>query len=358
MQFPKHLIFLTILLTTCLLSCNQAAPGKLSKPAPDTRIEMGLKGDFKRLTENTWEDFDSTAQVSEILSRIPQREQRWDFNAAGQKTDFKDWKLGKRLNWISYRYDDFGRLQHWHSIDAMERQDQTVEYEYNAVGSNSEIQTFNLAGEMTEQVVFFRDEEGREIRNQKRVYFTDAEENQQVNIYETITSYKLYQGKPYKKSRTTLNDTLISESRFLDGKPEDIRTFYPNGNTQQIISFPDGKYVFGIITSEYDENDEFQTAQEEFLNEKDQVYRIIKKDLLDQVLFWEVREFDDHGQISQSKQAYSTFVGEGQSEIPADTLHPTIQRFEYKYDSLGNWTQKLSFENGKMTEVRFREFAR
>ena len=356
MRSFKPFAFLTFIVAFSLVSCGELGPGKFSKPAGDARKTMGLKGDISQLTEKRWEHFDSTAQLKAILSSIPEREQRWEFNETGQKTDFKDWKLGKRLNWVSYRYDDFGRLQHWHSIDAMERQDQTVEFEYNAQGQLSESQRFNLSGEMLAQNQYWYDAKGRENRSLKTSYHSNDKRERHTNICESKTNHMALGGVPMKKVITTQNDTLQSESFYENGKLDDFRTFFPNGKISKVVAYPDGKKLFEILTTTYDNTGQLLTAQREFLNEKDQVFRIYQHNMLDEPLFWETRAYDTNGNVTETKQAISTFVGEGQADVPADTLNPTVQRYEYRYDSLGNWKQRLSFENGKMIEVRVREF--
>jgi hypothetical protein len=59
--------------------------------------------------------------------------------------------------------------------------------------------------------------------------------------------------------------------------------------------------------------------------------------------------------VLEVKQSFSKFVGEGLPEVPADSLNPKLSKYEYRYDQLGNWREKRSFEDGKLSQVVVRE---
>lgn len=341
-------------LLLALFSCKENdLQDKIVLPNLNRAFALNLNGNVREISEKSWEVNDSNTRPETIFREIPMHEKRWELDTTNLQIVFKDWKLGRRLQMIIYRYDKSGLLKHWHIIDQMERQSKTVENEYNSKGQIVESQMFNISNKLIEQTYFEYDSLGREFSRLRKVYRHQGNQRRSLDQYETINNYQDTTNSTSDKEVITLKNGLKeSEQSYSKGRLHRSRQYYANGQIKSITTFDS---LAQIVAYEYDSLGKFMAKQVEIQGSNGQIKRILIFDSHNILSYWEKASFDEMGNLIEQHQAFGKVGNEGQTEIAADSLSPEIFEFQFEYDSLNNWTQKLSYENEKLIKVEIRE---
>ncbi|UOB18670.1 hypothetical protein [Abyssalbus ytuae] len=322
---------IVILITICL-SAHSCSKSKNSSERKNHISEYGFNGNVKSVKSELFNLIPEkdTFKIGEKINGISiDRNELLEFNKTGNLTSSKEFLAnGKVSDEIINTYDKNNKLTRRKVIDNYGKGD-TIDYQYSYNSSDSLEQIIVLGKNFQRIHKIERDKKIRPIKNliiqNDTILTTYAVEYDQNNNVITENEYKS-KNDPVRLLKREFNEQKLKEKEqvieyntwdtinyenqyFYDSKQklvlgkmfiendssyEEIKnSYHPNGELKESISTPMGSEYF-VITSQ---------------------------------------KLDDKGHLIEH------------SRLPNDTKEKEIWEYKYKYDSEGNWIEKINYKN-------------